>query len=147
MDAHALSRRARLRLAGLAVVVLFAVAYYTVPGRVSGDALLMSMYRHSIAGIIICTRTGHGEDRSCEFVAGGDSDGLEYEVTVNGRCWRARRVEEPPPREGTYEPYTPQPSRYSGCVVIGDDIRPLGRFLHGSGHDDVQPYPSSPAPR
>lgn len=142
-----MGRRSRLGLAGLAVVVLLVVAYYNVPGRVTGDALLMSMHRHSIASVIICTRTRDGEDRSCEFVAGGDSDGLEYEVTVTGRCWKARQVEEPPPPEGAYEPYTPQPARYSGCVVIGDNIRPVGRFLYGSGYDDVQPHPRSPPAR
>jgi hypothetical protein len=135
-----LSHKARR---GLAVAALLVVAYDNVPGRVTGDALLMSMHRHSIASVIICTRTGEGEDRSCEFVAGGDSDGLEYEVNVTGRCWKARRVEEPPPTDGAYEAYTPQPARYSGCVVVGDNIRPIGRLLHGSGHDDVRPYPSS----
>ncbi|MEO6204967.1 MAG: hypothetical protein ABIO67_06250 [Mycobacteriales bacterium] len=139
-------RRNRLVVA-LAAVAAVCVAYYNVPGRVTGDALLMSMYRHSIAGAIICTRTGEGEDRACEFVAGGDSDGLGYDVTVTGRCWKARRVEEPPPKEGNYEPYTPQPARYSGCVVIGDNIRPLGRFVHGSGYDDVQPDPTAPSAR
>lgn len=142
MGVREVTRGARLGLAGLAVVVLLIPAYYNVPGRMTGDALVMSIHRNQPISYVGCIRTGVGENRSCEFVAGGDSDGLEYEVEVTGRCWTARRVEEPPPAEGAYEPYSPQPSRYSGCVVIGDNIRPIGRFMGNDGSHDLRPYPS-----
>lgn len=100
-----------------AAVAAALAAYVFAPVPLTANTLTNSVERESgSAGIGgECSRRAD-EHWRCEITDGAGSGGASYEVTVDGRCWRARRTS---PGHFTE---TPMPARPDGCTRLRDQF-------------------------
>jgi hypothetical protein len=103
----------------LAIVVLAAVLYglEAVVVRLAIRDVSARSLAHSIGGLNPCRRLGVHHWR-CDRLDAGQSEQAEYDVTTDGRCWRARRIgRRPVLAEGGLG------RRADGCVGLLDVLR------------------------
>lgn len=140
------SRRIR-NVALLIALLLFVsvLSYFTLPAPMAGDALVTSLGRQHRVDFAACYSPDDQGKRQCSLWSQGDPPGgayvdsyfpaEDYEVVVSGRCWTARLT-------WASDVQPPMPSRLSDCIVLGDHVRLLGRFLEGDPTDRWELGPS-----
>jgi hypothetical protein len=136
-------------LAGAAAVVLTYAGYFNIPGVVSGDALVTSLsWQDRVQSAACYSAAGDGSrecimwpvvDRNANKKAIRRTGGSyfpadSYKVIPSGRCWTAQKTEASDVRP-------PMPDSLRGCIMIGDNIRLLGRILRRDPNDHFERHP------
>jgi hypothetical protein len=115
--------RMGLVLALLLVLTAGAFLYLPAIGSFSRRALSYSVTKavdgSVIADVNPCRKQGKHRFR-CIVSGATESQGAEYVVTVNGRCWKARRI-------GAGDIGGKFPRQKSGCVKWRDQLRVFDR--------------------
>lgn len=115
----------------------------------TGDALVTSLSWQDRVDSVACYSAAVDGSRECivspvvDRVAnidairrtGGSYFPAEtYKVGSNGRCWTARKTDSSDIRP-------PMPGSLRGCIVIGDNIRLLGRVFGSDPNDHFELHP------
>ena len=142
-------RRRKRWLVGAAAVALTYVGYFNIPGSMTGDALVTSLSWQDRVSDVVCYSAAADRSRECIVWPVVDRDtnadairrtggsyfpAETYKVVSNRRCWTARKTDLSDIRP-------PMPDSLRGCIVIGDNIRLLGRVLRSDPNDHFELHP------